>query len=339
MKKKRQKSLLSSAPPDVTKYEDWVWTVQTMSRTNYAMARTLVSSKEGWTEPDTIPLPVGVEVKRYQRQCRIDSTPHLKHAVTLGIRVMVGMEYLLQDTKRKASTSTSIDERMVFWSRIERESYGTSSLLENYQCGPNNSIYDLSHVLKCRVFPEEAHYEDKSLRDQIRQGLKINSIQNLLDENFTTPRPDQVDDEDWLELKKSDEHPNGALGTTEDLDHLLTRFQTFMNQSSDVEGIASNKNKSNGVSGIDEDRPIVIRPRVFLNIMHAIFKGEKLEFPTSDPYFYQEDYDLMESDGEDDDEDDENTGIKGGQIGLGLQDIMVSNVSQSPVVISYDFWR
>jgi hypothetical protein len=238
---------------------------------------------------------------------------------------MVGMDYLLQDTKKK--TTTSIDERMVFWSRIERESYGTSSVLENYQSGPNNSIYDLSHVLKCRVFPEEVDYEEKSLREQIRQGLKTYSIRNLPDENFTTPRFDQVDGEDWMELKKSDEkNPNGVLDTTEDLDVLLRRFQTFMNQSSDVEGIASQKNKSNRESGINEDEPIVIRPRIFLNIMHAIFKGEKLEFPASDPYFYQEDYDLMESDGEDDNEDEEITRIKGGQTGPGLQDIMVSEV-------------
>jgi hypothetical protein len=241
---------------------------------------------------------------------------------------MVGMEYLLHSSKFKAKNLPSLDERMVYWSRIETESCGMSTILESYQCGPNNSKYDLTYVLKCRVFPEEVNSQAVSLQGQIRQGLKKHSVQSLTDESFTIPRADQVDGEDWMELVKSEGGPVGVLGTTDDLDQLLARFQTFMNQSSDIEGVETQKCKTNNVEV--SDMPVVIRPRVFLNIMHAIFKGEELEFPATDPYFYQEDYDLMVSSDEDADNDDDNDQSKWQSERLnevpGLHDIMVCNL-------------
>ena len=38
-----------------------------------------------------------------------------------------------------------------------------------------------------------------------------------------------------------------------------------------------------------------------MNILHSILKGKDLSFPSVDPYFYQEDYDLMEDDAEEND--------------------------------------
>ena len=82
------------------------------------------------------------------------------------------------------------------------------------------------------------------------------------------PRPDQVDDEEWLTLMAGD----AAEGGTTDLDALLSRFQNFMVQPADVEGV--------DVATTAETSNEEIRPRVVLNLLHAVLKGEPLSFPT-----------------------------------------------------------
>jgi hypothetical protein len=107
---------------------------------------------------------------------------------------------------------------------------------------------------------------------------------------------------------KSTESGVASIHSTDDLDHLLAKFQAFVNQMSDVEGVVThpctNKKK--------EMVPIKIQPRVFLNILHAVLKGDELNFPpieeddrdNRDPYFYDEDYDAVMPVDDDDDNDD-----------------------------------
>jgi hypothetical protein len=269
-------------PPDLSQHEDWVWTTHALSRTNYAMARTMVSSE--WKLPDFLP-PIGVEVKRYKRKCAMETTPHLQYAVQLGVRIVAGFEFL----SKSKWEAPSLEQRIAHWCRLEQDCQGgkqQSWILESFQQGPNHSDYSLEHILKCPVFPEENgnltlySYPEVSIRQQLVQAQKDMD----LDQDFPMPLSDQVDDESWLVLGGGD-NPD-----SNDLDGMLSRFQNFMVQPSDVEGVVSSQPNTTRRE---------IRPRIFMNILHTVLKGEALSFPTSDPFFYQEDYDLMDSDHED----------------------------------------
>jgi hypothetical protein len=92
-----------------------------------------------------------------------------------------------------------------------------------------------------------------------------------------------------------------------------------LKQKSDVDGVASSNN--NVVKNT-----VDIRPRIFLNILHSVLKGKELEFPLVDPFFHQEDYDLVEEDDNDDDGDgdgdgDDDTGNN--KESFGMKDLMV----------------
>mmetsp|Transcript_11366 Transcript_11366/g.32732 ORF Transcript_11366/g.32732 Transcript_11366/m.32732 type:complete len:670 (+) Transcript_11366:46-2055(+) len=306
---------------DLTKYEDWVWTVQTLSRTNYAMARTVSSSsRSDWTSsPDSTPMPAGVELKRLKRQCKMESMKHLKNAVSLGVRAVAGLEKLMNASNDDGSFASSkplssLEERIVYWTRVQQMSCLdngnlSETILESYHMGPNRSDLDLTNVLKCPVFPEEDHnwtsYSSPqvSLRDQIRSTMRMKQRSDTVrnDDEFWVPRPDQVDGEDWMDYKPAKSDSVDTVESEHDVDNLLSRFHSFLKQTSGVEGVSSNK-----VNGDETDRSIAvkIRPRVFLNILHSVLKGKELDFPRVDPFFYHEDYRLMEQDVDNDDGDD-----------------------------------
>jgi hypothetical protein len=321
---------------DFTKHDDWVWTVQCLSRTNYAMARTVASSTRGdWTStPDSVPIAVGVEVKRYKRQCKSEASKHLKHAVALGLRAVAGLELLLLGKKNNESdgmfaSSTplpSLRERVLYWDRVQQNCSGqyndkSRTILDSFQVGPNKARLDLTNVLKCPVFPEEAHSwtsysnPESSMRDQVKSLLRSNKkVQDDDDddddERFWVPRADQVDGEDWMDCEPEKGDAVATIDSQQGLDNLLSRFQLFLNRTSGVEGISSTERSGNaGGSEAVASTRIDIRPRVFLNILHAALKGDELKFPTIDPYFYQEDYDLArEEGGSDSDSDDQGDG-------------------------------
>lgn len=304
---------IEDAPPAdlLVESSDWVWTTASLSRTNYAMLRTMVSSE--WKTTDFIP-PVGVEVKRYKRQCKMDATPHIRHAVELGVRIVVGLDLL---SKQEAKWETmSVEHRIAFWSRIDEQSRnnkeeGAPWILPSYQQGPNFAKHDLTNILKCPVFPEEVgnrtlySHPETSIKQQLLNAQKQNMDP---DEEFPMPLADQVDDEAWLTL----DDDKGRDGVVEgaDLDNVLSRFQNFMVQPSEVEGVDIPSDTSNKDNSFSRRKPPIrkdIRPRIFLNILHSVLKGNKLSFPQSeDPFFYKEDYDLLEEEAaENDDEDDD----------------------------------
>jgi hypothetical protein len=270
---------IEESPPSISNHEDWVWITHKLTRTNYAMARTLVSKE--WESSEFSPkLPM--EVKRYKRQCAMEATPHLKHAVQLGVRLVVGFEFL----SKSKLIPPSLDERIAHWCRLDQDcqdSNPTSWIMESFQQGPNHSTHDLSHILKCPVFPEERQFptlytnSNVSLRQQLLNAQKSADE----DEDFPMPLSNQVDDESWLVL----EDANG-VNRNNDLDGMVSRFQNFMVQPSGPEGVASSSLETK----------TKLRPHIFMNILHSVLKGEKLSFPTTDPYFYDEDYDLMDQD-------------------------------------------
>merc|ERR1740117_977660 len=115
---------------------------------------------------------------------------------------------------------SSLQERIAYWARVEQNctrSYDSdnnhnngnikSTMLVNFQKGPNNAEFDLSNVLKCPVFPEEGKNwtlfsnPEVALRDQIKTGMaSTHSGKNDDDddddnESFSVPRTDQIDTE------------------------------------------------------------------------------------------------------------------------------------------------
>lgn len=336
---------------DFSKYEDWVWTVQTLSRTNYAMARTVASSRgDDWTSsPDSVPMTVGVEVKRYKRQCKSEASKHLKHSVALGLRAVAGLELLLLGTNNQndgifatSAPLSSLGERILHWDRVQQNCTihnvddTSRTILGSFQMGPNQANLDLTNVLKCPVFPEEAHHwtsysnPQSSLQDQIKSILRSKKTDKDEDdeERFWVPRPDQVDGEDWMDREPGKENTvSTTLESQEGLDGLLSRFQSFLNRTSGVEGISSNERTANtGSDGnCDASTRIVIRPRIFVNILHSVLKEDKLEFPTIDPYFHQEDYDLGQEESDSDSDNDEARIDEGP---FQMNDLMVSSKSE-----------
>jgi SGT1 protein len=374
---------------DLSQFDDWVWTKQTISRTNYAMLRTVMSvpsspdncnddhiaplSDASWmSTPEGIPSSITVQVrKKYVRQCNMDTTPHLRNAVSFGVRVVVGLQYLAMVQQRQQLSSMpsillscrplkSLQQRITYWSRIELEYYksvvrrhkshrnskintgnnnvtesSSSLIMKSYLVGPNQSSIDLTYILKCPVYPEESHnwitvlsHPQTSLLDQIRYGLKKQRSSADVDHGdndsdmYWMPQPDQVDDDSWMDIlsdttSNDDRNKPGVVGNVHDIDRVLQRFQHFvMHESSGIDGVEATANEST-----EPSRELLkIRPRVFLNMLHAVFRGEKLVFPkvatstsattnTGDNFFYQEDYDLLEPDDSNDDDDENDGGV------------------------------
>ncbi|CAJ1942740.1 unnamed protein product [Cylindrotheca closterium] len=279
---------IEDKPPSIQHHEDWVWTTHRISRTNYAMARTMVSQE--WKSPELMPsLPV--EAKRYKRQCNMEATPHLKHALELGVRLVVGFELLLQSSV----DPTAREVKLAHWTRIAQEGNGSDSsswILESYQRGPQHSNYDLSHILKCPVFPEDKDFPTLNSHPDVSIKQQILNAQKKVDpdEDFPKPLSDMVDTESWLVLESGSE---GVIDS--DFEGMISKFREFMVQSSGPEGVdSSNAAKTSSTTEI--------RPRVFMNILLSVLKGEGLSFPSVDPYFYQEDYDLMDQEEEEEGE-------------------------------------
>ena len=134
------------------------------------------------------------------------------------------------------------------------------------------------------------------------------------------PLADQVDNESWMVLNPTDGEPG-------DLDGMLSKFQQFMVQPSGVEGVATTATATSNTREPSPVKPSAkIRPRIFMNILHAVLKGEKLSFSAdeaTDPFFFQEDYDLMERVDADDDGDSNVNEMKG--IMVSSRDVSLRN--------------
>jgi SGT1 protein len=306
-------------------FDDWVWTTATLSRTKYAMIRTMESPT--WASAEFVPTKLGMEVQRFKRQCAVEALPHVRHALQLGVRLVTGLHFLTRAKNSESSSSpSSLERRIAHWSRMDREhSSGvhakdsntnesqSSWLLQALQQGPNHAAYNLEHLLKCPVFPEEygnltlLSHPETSLAQQLLLAQKPLSSSPAVEQEFLMPRVEDVDDESWMSLEGSGA-ASALQGNNTDLNGMLEKFQNFMVQQSSAEGVVSSSSVaaatvSNNTKTVHHRREI--RPRIFMNILHSVLKGTNLTFPTTDPYFFQDDYDLMDDDdGEGNENDD-----------------------------------
>jgi hypothetical protein len=326
-------------------FDDWVWTTTALSRTNYAMIRTMESPT--WASAEFVPPKLGMEVKRFKRQCDVEASPHVRHALQLGVRLVTGLHFLTRAKNLESSSSpSSVERRIAHWSRMDREhSSGVHAkdsktespspwLLQALQQGPNHAAYNLEHLLKCPVFPEEygnltlLSHPETSLAQQLLQAQK--TIPEV-EQEFLMPRVDDVDDESWMFLQGSGT-ASSQQGHNTDLDGMLEKFQSFMVQQSSAEGVVSSSSAapapdSNNTKTLRPHREI--RPRIFMNILHSVLKGTNLTFPTTDPYFFQDDYDFMDdNDGEGNENDD-------GVEDYGMKDLMVRVPFTTKVIVNH----
>ena len=293
-------------------HEDWVFTTCTLARTNYAMLRTISPPQPNKLTP---------ELKRIQRTCCNEATPHIRNALELGMHLTAGLDVLLSNNVTASSdSSTSPMERRVlqYWTGIDVACGGDGIWLQQaWQSGPNKSPYDMTFVLKCPVFPYEHVFPypilhpGETMQQVIRSELKRKPLDG---ENFVIPRSEDVDDEEWIHrgeeileeamAKRTSTTSQTDSATAFDVpqeaqfDALLGDFETFMSGESEMEGIAHDESLKRERPGSDE--PLRINPRVFLNLLRDVLRSSPEELAcnlngiTDDPFFSEEDYALME---------------------------------------------
>jgi hypothetical protein len=313
----------SKSPLALKSHQDWVWTTCTLARTNYAMLRTVVG-------PETCKRNPSAELKRFQRACSNEATPHVRHALEVGMNLTAGLDILLeQRVKDDGGGLTSkippIQRRVLHhWTRLDMECGGDGSWLRQaWQMGPNKSQCDLTHIMKCPVHEYEHEYPypllhpGLSMPQLIRSEMKQKSKDN---KRYVIPLPEDVDDEGWMHV--GDEALEQAMAKTrassvpedhtlmgearrkQELDDVLGGFETFMTGDSEIEGVSHTDRSA--APGTDD--PVEINPRVFLNLLHAVLKAtpedlaRTLTNDSKDPYFSAEDYALMEPDDSSQDE-------------------------------------
>ena len=138
-------------------HEDWVFTTCPLARTNYAMIRTV--------SPRETP-KLTAELKRIQRTCSNEATPHLHHALDLGMHLTAGLDTLLKQTSECSSDDATVlgmspMERRVlqYWTSVDVACGGDGSWLQQaWQMGPTKSTHDITYIMKCPVFQHESMF-------------------------------------------------------------------------------------------------------------------------------------------------------------------------------------
>jgi hypothetical protein len=294
--------------------QDWVWTTVRLGRTHYSMLRTLMAAPD-WDSEHAIPSRYrSIEVKRLQRQCAVQATPHLRYALQVGVRLVAGLDYILlsqpqqqqQQQHPQPASSTSLTERRVlsYWSRINSECQATQNvpngewLLQAWQAGPNDAKYDIASVLKCPVFEEEVKDYVLPL-SQPGEVLSTVVKKELLktkhpERDFVLPRPQDVDDEKWMAMPSDEEMGRASVSAQSPLPSKDEKIPSAplstaaAPKESDLDkvlgGFQSFMTGKSGVDGISsqtttssERHPTQINPTVFLNILHTVLQAKSPE--------------------------------------------------------------
>ena len=261
--------------------KDWQWTVQSFPRISYAQSRTLTAQHGDWATPQSIPvrfIQSSPSLKRIQKQAQNHATPHLKHGVALGVRLVAGLEVLLAQQSPSPSPpppkqhypsppspmfASDTEERILhYWVRLDSSTLSKSRsrasggdwLREAWSAGPNQAVHSLEDVLQCPVYYPEVHnqlyplaFPMKSAR-QVIEGAVQSCPQDPLGDSSgaTTPSREKVDlDESWLTISDQEffsslEHSQQPTveRDTEEMEQVLDGFRTFMAGESQIEGVA-----------------------------------------------------------------------------------------------------
>lgn len=303
-------------------FENLVFTTHRIGRTSFALLRSLQT--QIWDSDMHIPsVYKSVEVNRMKRTCQVESTPHLRHALQLGLRVTAGLDYILGQPSFNEDMSLSAEEIILrHWTGIDVGCGGNGEWLRDaWRAGPNESPVDLSSFISCPLepvdlqegFPFPRTYPRISLKSFVQQHLGKGTHDQLA---FTLPSPADVDDEIWMHLDGNEQGLNDVLQPTffadnsvvdpdprqskpeKPLDDMLDKFATFVEKESDAEGVVNEDS-----ADLDYDEPLTIDPKLYLNLLYTVLTSTPEEIANltmnedADPFFGPEDYDLN---GEDD---------------------------------------
>jgi SGT1 protein len=322
---------------------DWVWTTVSFGRTAYAMLRTVTAAPH-WTTEETIYPPsaaANLQVKQLRRQCAVESTPHLRHGLALGVRLVAGLDACLRYVPAKslngAVPSTHAERRVLqywtnVWNHCSIQSHGGGQdnpdwIEQAWRAGPNHASVSLTCMIQCPVYdPEIANHltplshPDLCLSEQVRREL-LRKYHSDTDFDLVAPLASDVDDESWLwTLPLHDkEQPERSEATTAPLDQMLHGVQAFLKGQSSVEGVDTSSTAfvdSDDAVFNDETKPINLT--VVVNMLHAALQAKSADelatllygsegHSQQDPFFSDEDYNLMMP-SDSDEEDSEHLG-------------------------------
>ena len=266
--------------------DDWVWSTFSLGRTHYAVLRTLVRPPDWTSSSSHIPQRYqSIALRRFQNTCSNDATPHLAHAVSLGVRLVAGLEALLR--LPEPPRGGAAERILQGWTRILLETGQDPSWLQQaFQAGPNHATVDLQPYLETPIYQDELEDRylpgsESSVADTIRTGLKQGAKSNI---ETHIPGPKDVDGEEWMVWS---EEPQTASNETDVADQMMHGVQSFLEAKSGVDGV--------------ESETFSYDPALFLRILHAMLKAKSMdEMPdlSDDRYFLDEDYEDMEPDEE-----------------------------------------
>jgi SGT1 protein len=309
----------SQQPPRKMEFNDLVWTEHPFARTSYAMLRTLITSV--WDTEDHIPTVYnGIETRRMRRLCQVESTPHLAHALDVGVRLMAGFDYILGQTSSVAEEVTVQDRIMKQWTMMDIACGGDGKWLEQaFVAGPNHATLDLQPLVKCPVYnvdlkrniPCPLSSPGIQLQGLTKQLLKQSDDDGAID--FVMPGPNDVDSDTWMNFSDEDlerthkareqdnAFNNSVNGQTaidvenkvqqQVLSNMLGSFHNFVDTTSNVEGISHDDEME------DKTQAVEINPRIFMNLLHKVLMSspeeltECMHIESSDTFFGDDDED------------------------------------------------
>lgn len=318
----------SQQPPGKIDFSDLVWTSYPFARTSYAMLRTLVTPE--WTTEDFIPVAYkGIETTRMKRACLVESTPHLAHALQLGMRLTAGFDYILAQRESILEEVTPQDRIMKHWATMDVACGGNAQWLQqSFLAGPNHAVDDLRPLMACLLhsidlkdtFPCPLSGPEKQLQTLVKQQLLKSKDDTVID--FSMPSPGDVDDDTWMHFTEADlerehiarhqdtsfsnstSHRNTSIDEEDQqevLTNMLDSFQGFVDTKSEVEGISHDK-APNHVEPTSQnfqwkDDKIEINPRIFMHLLHKVLISSPEEIrdvintSRADSYFSDDDDD------------------------------------------------
>lgn len=246
----------------------------------------------------------------------------------MGAAIVAGLEQLLLQLPLQ-QPDMEPEQRLQYWSSLISQQCHTGGdatpsnhnnnsitsqwLWDAWEAGPNHAQHSLEDILQCPVYEWEqleSMVPRHDVASHIRTALLLSSsaAAQVDDQEFVgLPGPHEVDSDEWMVFPDDDrtlqamttEQPSGWSGVVHGVD-------SFLQGHSDVHGVATSSSSS------------IINPTAFLRILHMTLHApsadEMFFLPEKDPYFSEEDYELMQPDRDDDDDeghdDDDTTEMK-----------------------------
>ena len=253
----------------------WVWTTHTFGRTQYAMLRHTVSPN--WPSPNAIPTQYQSAVAQNDTgPTKSRDYSHLQHGVAVGVRLVAGLEHLLQQQQQQQPPSSR------------------SSPTSGSAVSPWPTLIEQFRIWQGGA---AAPTVDLNGGDDTRWG---------------PPAPDQVDGDDWLQIGEDDLSKwttteasgsnSSATATptvpTNPLDAVLEGVQSFFTGKSDWDGVETSN------SFLDIDPTVVLKllyatlqaPTADALILPSNHPGQVDPAATEDPFFSAQDYRDLDDD-------------------------------------------